>query len=157
MFNQISLTEGDQRFHRFIWPNGEELSCIVVHQWLRVLFGDKPSPDLAGYALRFLAEKFKVKYPRGAFLEKETYVDDIVFSDETTLKASEAITEVDTILAEGKFNVKLWNSNVLEIDQNIEETIVDVLGHVWYKRRDTISLKSKNLSIGTSKFTKRPL
>ena len=59
MFNQVVMTEDDQRYHRFLWRNGDETQPIYVHQWLRLLFGDKPSPDLAAYALLFLADKNK--------------------------------------------------------------------------------------------------
>ena len=159
MFNQISLTAEDQRYHRFLWRDGDESSSMVIYKWLRVLFGEKPSPDLKAYALRFLAEKYKADFPRGAsILEEETYVDDIVFTEESVLKATVAIAKVDNILAKGKFNSKVWNSNVLEIDQNQDEVIVDVLGHLWDKHKDTISMKTKDVNIvDCNKFTKRKL
>ena len=64
MFNQIATSEDDQRFHRFLWRFGDSSSPILILQWLRVLFGDKPSPDLAGYVIKFLASNHKVQYCR---------------------------------------------------------------------------------------------
>ena len=59
MFNQVAMIEDDQKYHRFLWRNGKKSEPIIVYQWLRVLFGDKPSPDIASFALRFLAERVK--------------------------------------------------------------------------------------------------
>ena len=73
MFNQIVMAEKDQKYHRFVWRNGNTSLPISVYQWLRVLFGDKPSPDLATYAVRFLAEKYRDSFPVGAnILENNT-------------------------------------------------------------------------------------
>ena len=50
----------------------------------------------------------KSVYPRGAsILEEETYVDDIVFSEEDTASATKSISDVDTILSEGNFKIKV--------------------------------------------------
>ena len=152
MFTQIAMTADEQRFYRLLWFNGNESADIMILQWLYVIFGEKPSPDLVGYALRFLAEKCKTEYPRGA----SAVLENIMFCEESCMKAKEVITEVDTILSGGNINVKVWNSNSLEVDQNKNEVIVDLLGHLWNKIKDT-SMKHKYLEIEVSKFTKRNL
>ena len=81
MFNQISVHENDQRYHRFIWRYGNLAGPILVFQWLRVLFGDKPSPDLAAFAIKYLADMFTETLPHGArTLKDNTYIDDIGYS-----------------------------------------------------------------------------
>ena len=41
------------------------------------IFGDKPSPDLAGFSIRLLADTHKDYCPIGAkVLENDTYIDD---------------------------------------------------------------------------------
>ena len=112
-------------------------------------FGDKPSPDLAAYALKFLADTNKNKYPLAtSILENDTYVDDIGFSAEEAL-------EVDKILSCSKFSVKTWNSNNIELDQNTKCNMVDILGHNWDKRNDLISMKHQQFTTSTDTFTKR--
>ena len=158
MFNQITTLERDQRYHRFLWRYGNTSSSILVFQWLRVLFGDKPSPDLAGYAIRFLAEKHRDKYPGGAeVLEHSTYVDDIGFSVEDDVAANKITNEIDEILRCGNFSVKYWNSNALTVDQFQEQNVVDILGHTWNKNLDTIGVKQKDLHAEEITFTKRSL
>ena len=148
MFNQISIMEHDQRYHRFLWRYGDIDFPILTFQWLRVLFGDKPSPDLAGYAIRFLAENYKIVYPSGAeVLENSTYVDDIGYSVEDSKEAIKIAEEIDEILRHGKFSVKCWNSNGPNIDQYPNQIEVDVLGHTWNKEHDTIGVKPKELYV----------
>ena len=157
MFNQIATIEDDQRYHRFLWHFGDTLSSIRIFQWLRVPFGDKPSPDLAGYAIRFLAAQYKNQHPLGAdILDNNTYVDDIVYSVEDSSKANEIADEVDKVLQHGKFSVKYWNSNSLCVDKTSSENIVGVLGHVWDKKNDLIKIKFNSLR-KPDRFTKRSL
>ena len=157
MFNQIATIEDDQRYHRFLWRFGDTLSSIRIFQWLRVLFGDKPSPDLAGYAIRFLAAQYKNQHPLGAdILDNNTYVDDIVYLVEDSSKANEIADEVDKVLQHGKFSVKYWNSNSLCVDKTSSENIVGVLGHVWDKKNDLIKIKFNSLR-KPDRFTKRSL
>ena len=56
MLNKIAMTESDQYYHRFLWWDGDTKKPTEVYQWLRLLFGDKSSPDLAAYSLKFLAD-----------------------------------------------------------------------------------------------------
>ena len=157
MFNQIVTAEQDQQYHRFVWRNGDNSLPASVYQWLRVLFGDKPSPDLATYAIRFLAEKYRDSYPTGAnILDDNTHVDDVGFSDPEETKSNQIIQEVDEILSRGRFIIKIWNSNSPKVDQNPDEETVDVLGHRWDKISDVIGMKHKSFNIENDKeFIKR--
>ena len=129
-----------------------------VFQWLRVLFGDKSSPDLAGYAIRYLASNHNINYPLGTeILENGTYVDDIGYSVESREDANKIANEIDEILKHGKFSVKYWNTNSSAVDKSPNEDIVGVLGHLWDKRNELIRVKFKDLSINKTSFTKRNL
>lgn len=57
MFNQIAVHPDDQKYHRFLWRNGETDKEPDVYQWVRLSFGDKPAPDLAINAINLLADK----------------------------------------------------------------------------------------------------
>ena len=114
MFNQIALTERDQCYHRFLWRFGDLQSEPLVFQWLRVLFGDKPSPDLAGFSITLLADIHKDYCPIGAeVLENDTYIDDVGHSTADSATANRIIGEVGKILEGGKFSIKVWNSNLM--------------------------------------------
>ena len=46
MFNQIAVHPDDQKYHRFLWRNGEKNKEPDVYQWIRLSFGDKPVQTL---------------------------------------------------------------------------------------------------------------
>ena len=142
MFNNILMHLKDQPFHRFLWRNGDSSVLVpVIRQWLRVLFGDSPSPDLAGYAVKMLADMFSESHPAGALvLRDQTYVDDVGGSNSSFEEARDTISQVDKILNSRSFAIKHWNSNRTELDQNPDEVEVDLLGYRWNKREDTLSL-----------------
>ena len=45
------------------------------------------------------------------------------------------------VLREGKFEIKVWNSNSPAVDQNPSESQVEFLGHNWDKVNDLIQAK----------------
>ena len=113
---------------------------------MRVLFGDKSSPDLAGFSIRLLADIHKDYCPVGAKgLENDTYIDDACHLTVDSIAANRIIGEVDKILEGGKFSVKVWNSNSQDIYRNPDEKIV--LGHYWNKESGTIGTKLRELTL----------
>ena len=115
---------------------------------MRVLSADKPSPDLAGFSIRLLADIHKDYCPIGAkVLENDTYIDDVGHSIADSTTVNRIIGEVDKILEGGKFSIKVWNSDSSDVDRNPYEKIVDVLGHRWNKESDTISMKLRELTL----------
>ena len=147
MFNQIALTERDQCYHRFLWRFGDLQSEPLIFQLLTVLFGDKPSPDLAGFSIKLLADIHKDYCPIGSkVLVTDTYIDDVGHSTADSTTANRIIGEVDKILEGGKFSIKVWNSDSPDVDCYPEEKILDVLGHCWNKESDSISMKLRELT-----------
>ena len=49
--------------------------------------------------------------------------------------------EIDEVLQEGRFEIKVWNSNSPAVDQNPLESQVELLGHNWDKINDLIQVK----------------
>lgn len=145
MFNQILLYVRDQAYHRFLWRHGIEENDPTVYQWIRVPFGDKSSPDLAGYCVKLLAHEKKMKFPEASeILKKNLYVDDISFSNSSIEVAKQNINAIEEILLEGSFPIKKWNSNNRLIDPDQDE-IVDVLGLRWNKKEDIFKLKAREI------------
>lgn len=139
MFNQIVLHEEDQKFHRFLWKD-------KVYQWLRVPFGDKSSPDLANYCIKLLAEQNKEKYPQAYdVLSERIYVDDVTSSTETKEEANRVMSEIEKVLEQGSFPIKVWHSNEKSVDRAPTEKVTDVLGLCWDKRDDKFFLKHKEI------------
>ena len=156
MFNQVAVHPDDQKYHRFLWRDGETDREPDVYQWIRLSFGDKPAPDLAITAINILADKAKDEAPEAAnTLKDHTYVDDIAGSETVPEKVKDIIAGIDAILNKGKFTIKLWHSNCREIDQAPDENPVNLLGHQWDKKADSISLKRETVKADLDQCTKR--
>eukprot|EP00057_Strongylocentrotus_purpuratus_P025475 XP_011679949.1 PREDICTED: uncharacterized protein LOC100891320 [Strongylocentrotus purpuratus] len=169
MYHRVMIPERDQHVHRFLWRNLSRHQKPDVYVMKVVTFGDKPAPAMAQMALRKTAEEGAVKYPRAASaINHNTYMDDVCISVPTMSEAEELSRDVDTILADGGFNVKEWRSNkplsrhTDETEQTgpkLLETISDekVLGVVWEDDSDVFSYKVKlNENVThTNSMTKR--
>ena len=111
----------------------DETAEPKTFQWKRVLFGDKPSPDLAGYCVKLLAEMNQELPVAHKVLKERTYGDDVSHSEESSEEARRAIAEIDEVLRKGAFNINVWHSNHPEVDRDPCERQVDVLGLKWDK------------------------
>ena len=155
MFNQITVHPDDQKYHRFLWRDGETDREPDVYQWVRLSFGDKPAPDLAINAINLLADRAQVESPEAArILKDNTYVDDVAGSETSPEKVKKVVDGIDTILGKGKFAIKAWHSNSPEIDQDGNENLASLLGHQWNKKADSIALKSETVYTDLSYCTK---
>ena len=106
-FNQIAVHADDQKYHRFLWRDGETNKEPDVYQWVGLSFGDKPAPDLAINAINLLADRAQHRSPAAAkILKDHTYVDDIAGSDTSLEKVIEVTNGIDAILCKGKFAIK---------------------------------------------------
>ena len=126
MFNMVSLSKKDRRFHRFLW--WDENGQVIAYQWKRLIFGDSPSPDLAITALRFIATMSEKDYPRGAkLIMKNAYMDDISGSTLNEEEGKTCISEITNLLKKGKFEIKCWHSNSAQLEKEINENVTHTI------------------------------
>ncbi|CAB4025183.1 Hypothetical predicted protein [Paramuricea clavata] len=138
MFNQIVVHPDDQKYHRFLWRDGET------------------DREPAMNAINLLADRAQVKSPEAArILKDNTYVDDVAGSETSPEKVKKVVDGIDTILGKGKFAIKAWHSNSPEIDQDGNENPMSLLGHQWNMKTDSIALKSETVYTDLSYCTKR--
>ena len=155
MLNQISVHPDDQVFHRFLWRSSPT-EDPAVYQWLRLSFGDKPAPDIASNSIKVLAKASQVEEPQAATeLLQHVYVDDVGGSCSTVQEGKQVTTGIDTILENGKLEIKEWHSNRKEIDQTQNERFTDLLGHKWDKELDKFIFKKAEVTCKLEAFTKR--
>ncbi|CAB3985131.1 Hypothetical predicted protein [Paramuricea clavata] len=133
MFNEIAVHPDDQKYHRFLWRDGET------------------DREPAMNANNLLTDRAQVKSPEAArILKDNTYVDDVAGSETSPEKVKKVVDGIDT-----KFAIKAWHSNSPEIDQDGNENPVSLLGHQWNKKADSIALKSETVYTDLSYCTKR--
>ena len=109
MYNTVKLSPEDQHTHRFLWRNMDDTRPPDHYALTSVPFGDRPSGAIAISALRLTAEMNKDSYPDATkAVLKDSYVDDILTSEES-VKAAEALaTSIDRVLESGGFAIKHW-------------------------------------------------
>ena len=146
MYNAIHTSVIDQHTHRFLWRN-MDLNRPPDHYILkRVTFGDRPSGAIAILALRKTAEMFRIQFPEAAMIvENDSFVDDIIFSVDNLDEAKSRMSEIETILSEGGFEIKEWliskDSNVEDSKINISSDNDKILGILWNSKLDQLNFQ----------------
>ena len=88
MFSQVVLAEKDRKYHRLLWRDLDPTKPVDVYEAVRLTFGDRASPYLAQFVLRSHALDSKESYPAASMvLLRDTYMDDILHSEETVQDA----------------------------------------------------------------------
>ena len=155
MFNQILVHPEDQVFHIFLWRE-KATDEPTVYQWLRLSFGDEPAPDIASNSIKVLAKAAQQRQPQAAAeLLQHVYVDDVAGSKPTVEEVKDVTSAIDSILGNGKFEIKTGHSNSKEIDESEGEIVTDLLGHKWNKETDKFTFKREAIPELTETLTKR--
>lgn len=159
MFNQV-LTDSNTDAHvqRILWRISE-VRRPDVYVCLVVMIGIKPAPAVANTAMDLTAEQCTSIFPEASEVIKESrYMDDVVDSRNSIDELRQITKDIDTVLATGNFRIKEWISNVSLSEDNsnnqnssevskvtplVSECIDKVLGLVWNRSSDTISLSIK--------------
>jgi len=116
MFLQVRLRPEDRKFHRFLWRE-EPGSPVVVFEFLRLAFGMRASPYLAGRALKATADDADQQCSPStkAAIHESFYVDDFLHSLPTAPIATETRAEVQEVVGRGGFRLTKWISNNDEV------------------------------------------
>jgi hypothetical protein len=141
MFSRIRLTTEDARKHRLLWKvPGDDPRLITVLEMTRVVFGDGPSPCLAIATLRRAAQDFGGEDPEATdTILNGMYVDDLLDSTRTLQEANQRATQVSTILEQGDFHLRSWQSNHPQFKRMEEmQGTTKILGMPWEVEKDLI-------------------
>lgn len=143
-FLQIIVNRRDRDYLRFFWiENGE----LLVLRHCRVVFSLACSPFLLAASIdlhlsTFLKATNEMK-DSAERLRKSFYVDNYVISVESDGELKTFVSEATTIMKAGGFELRDWESSK---DGARNETTL-VLGILWNKRRDTMSINPAVLKL----------
>ncbi|XP_029162050.1 uncharacterized protein LOC114933579 [Nylanderia fulva] len=119
MYRQIRVHEDDWPLQKILWRDSlderpqEYALCTVT-------YGLACAPYLALRCLRQLALDYDSIRPHASeTLRRDTYVDDILFGDESISQAREKISQLRTTLTAGGFTLRKWIAN----DSNLLDDI----------------------------------
>ena len=113
-FLMIGINESDRDYLRFLWlKHPKDRESEVMHlRFTRLVFGLKLSPAVLGAVIAHHVEKYREMYPKAAgLLEESLYVDDLVAGAGSVDEAFNLYLNCKTLMKEGGFNLRKWNSN----------------------------------------------
>ena len=170
MFSQVVLAEKDRKYHRLLWRDLDPTKPVDVYEAVRLTFGDRASPYLAQFVLRSHALESKESYPEAAMvLPRDTYMDNILHSEETVQDAVLIREDLTKVLGGAGFRAQKWCSNRTEVLEEIlqedratgvkledsELPSVKTLGVHWNASDDVFTFIVKEINL--SFYTKRGL
>ena len=124
-FLNISISEEDRDFLRFLWVNDikSDQPEVVVYRFSRVVFGVASSPFLLNATLQKHINAYKSTDPKIVEnLLQSLYVDDLNSGADNTPEALHQYSRVKEIMHQGGFNMRKWKTDCPELAQVIRET-----------------------------------
>ncbi|KAJ8981422.1 hypothetical protein NQ317_015624 [Molorchus minor] len=149
-FLQIAIHKEDRDYLRFLWLTDEGQIKIFRHK--RVVFGVSSSPFLLGATIDLHLEKCKKNWTEGKSYSLATidqlansfYVDNCLASVRDQESLLRFIDESDCLMDEARMELRGWE--FCGVDLPVCRP-VPVLGLVWEKGEDVISIKEESLDV----------
>ena len=152
MYNRVRLDESHWRFQLYLWD--EQLRPGVEPEWKVIktlIYGVRPSGQLAGVAIRKTAELTKDKYPEAyPIIMNDIYVDDCLSGTSSVKSRNITTDQLISALATTGFDIKgLTLSGELPPEHLSQDGVsVTVGGFKWFPLEDDVSLNISELNFG---------
>ena len=164
-FLQIGLHPDDRDLVRFLWfkdganidPKHFENNELTELRLCRVLFGATSSSFLLNATLLHHCKKFTEEDKEFVYqLIESLHVDDLHSVADTEQEAYNLYVKAKSLLSEGGFNLRKFQSNSIYLENLIRSTIhtsdidmpriTKILGLVWDKDKDVINFDMKAIA-----------
>ncbi|GFY78983.1 DUF1758 domain-containing protein [Trichonephila inaurata madagascariensis] len=159
-FLQIELDLRDRDFTHFFWNDNLNNEPYVLN-FMRVLFGLRPSPFLLAATLKHHFKKYKEQYlDTSQLLNSSIYVDDLICGQNNIPDALLTTLECLQIFSDAGILFRKWRSNSKQLNllwqqgvetESSETSAIDlrpptkVLGLAWDSEKDLIHFDPKEL------------
>jgi len=161
-YNGTKLRPEHYKYQKYLWKEDLLLENPTKTMFVATLiYGVKPSGQQCQVSLEKLAAHFRERGEclEGAYvLENNTYVDDIMSSQDSTQDCLEVAEQVTKILERGSMGVKAFSYSREKPHENVSTDGVHVGlgGYLWATELDTIELDIGPPRLGKSKRGRRP-
>jgi hypothetical protein len=153
MFLRIRMAPEDRQYHRF-YHKGEH------YQWIRILFGNKSSPNASQKVLTEVGDQFGNVYPNAKeTVDLSCYMDDCVDSRPTEEELQQLVQELPEMLLKADMKLCKLYTNSKKVAKLIPRDLIakevkfedknpffesnKVLGMVWEAETDQLTFKTK--------------
>ncbi|XP_062703955.1 uncharacterized protein LOC134286359 [Aedes albopictus] len=111
MYRQVRIHPDDTPLQRILWRFNQD-EPIQIFELQTVTYGLSPSSFIATRALKQLANDVGSKYEHAATaVTEDFYMDDFLSGEDSVAKAKILRDEVQSLMAEGGFELRKWSSN----------------------------------------------
>ncbi|XP_031356659.1 uncharacterized protein LOC116180688 [Photinus pyralis] len=139
----IEVNEQDRDCMRFLWWKDKSKQHVVEYRHKRVMFGTNCSPFILGAVLEFhLVNVQNENKDIAQKLYNSLYVDNCVSSENTVEEYKNFRTKSVQLLAEAGMDLRLWMSNVDEMEDK-NSHVISVLGMQWDRVCDELYVDVK--------------
>jgi hypothetical protein len=162
-YNGMKLRPEFLKYQRYLWKKDllpENPTVVMVVATL--IYGVKPSGQQCQVSLEKLALHFekKAQCMNGArVLREDTYVDDILSSQDSVATCEKVGRDIVEILAAGSMGIKALSFSKCTPSEKVsaDGVFVGVAGYLWNTLEDTISLDIGPPRLGRAKRGKKPV
>ena len=161
-YNGTKLRAEHLKYQKYLWKEGllPESPTKVMYV-TTLIYGVKPSGQLTQVSLEKLAAFHRDQGENldGAkVLEEDTYVDDIITSQESQQQCMEVAEQIVKILARGSMGVKAFSFSKNPPNEAVsaDGLTVGLAGYLWTTEADTIRLDIGPPRLGKAKRGRRP-
>ena len=159
MYNAVKLKSAFWCLQRFLFepsldPSSEPWEGVIK----TLIYGVKSSGNQAEQGLRLTADLFKDEYPDvNSIVREDTYMDDTLSGADSLKRVHQLCEELQTVLNHGGFILKGFTISGSDPDESLSSDgiRIDVSGHTWFSKTDSIALASKEINFAKKSRGKR--
>ena len=112
---------------QILWRDSDS-NDINIYDLTTVTYDTKPAPFLSIRVLQQLALNEKEQFPFACkVLNSNTYVDDVISGADDLTQALKLHSELCTLSNKGKFNVRKWSSNSMDLMESVLPELLKIL------------------------------
>ena len=152
MYNRVRLDESHWRFQLYLWDESLRPGVHPVWKVIKTLiYGVRPSGQLAEVAIRKTAELTKDRYPKAyPVIMKDIYVDDCLSGTNSVKSRNITTDQLIAALATTGFDIKglTVSGEPPPAHLSLDGESVIVGGFKWYPKEDKISLNISEMNFG---------
>lgn len=160
MYNSLSLDKSHWQYQLYYWSENLDINVPPRIKVIpTVIYGVKPSGNLAECGLRKTAELTRELYPDAySVIVDDIYVDDCFSGDDTDKLVENKTNQLCLALVKGGFNLKGFTCSGQDPPEQLtlDGKSVTVGGIRWYSKEDEFSLKTSDLNFSKKKRGRKP-
>lgn len=138
MFHQVRLLLQDRALLRFLWRDLQKDTPPSIYEWQVLPFGTTCSPCCATFALlKHVSDHSQPEEDVRVAVERCFYVDNCLRSVQTVGEAKSLVDKLQSLLANGGFQLRQWASNTPETISHLPKELRSESNELWLNATET--------------------